>query len=74
MEDDDWDETDDHAVIVPVSLIHDLTKAILVTIDGWHEARQIHNLDTKKCAVAMIASFEAAMESLHSYPDGETLQ
>lgn len=74
MEDDDGEDTEVSAVIVPVSLIHALTFEILHTIDTWHEDRNIDEVDLSKCFVAMMASVDAAMERLSNSSGNETLQ
>lgn len=74
MEDDDGEDTEISAVIVPVSLIHALTFEMLHTIDEWHEDRGIDEVDLNKCFVAMMASVEAAMERLSNSSGQETLQ
>ena len=61
-------------VVVPVSLIIALTDSLLTQIDKWHEDRGIEDLNLEKCVVAMMAAVDAAAETLHSYPDGATLQ
>lgn len=65
---------DEEGVIVPLSLIVALSERLLETIDEWHEERGIHCLNTGQCIVAMIAAVDAAAETLHTYPDGTTIQ
>jgi len=74
MEDGDGDGEELHAVVVPISLIHALTFEMLHVIDEWHEARGIVELDGNKCFVAMMASVEAAMETLHNESGKATIQ
>lgn len=72
MVDDDGKEFS--SVIVPLSLIQKLSEGLLQLIDEWHEQRGIEDLNLEKCVVAMMAAVDAAAETLHSYPDGATLQ
>jgi hypothetical protein len=74
MEDDGGEDQEFHSVIVPISLIHALTFEMLHVIDEWHEARGIIELDGNKCFVAMMASVEAAMETLHNESGKATIQ
>jgi hypothetical protein len=74
MEDDGGEDSEYHAVVVPISLIHALTFEMLHVIDEWHEDRGIVELDGNKCFVAMMASVEAAMEALNNESGKATLQ
>ena len=74
MEDGEGDSEEFHAVVVPISLIHALTFEMLHVIDQWHEDRGIVELDRNKCFVAMMASVEAAMETLNNESGRVTLQ
>jgi hypothetical protein len=65
---------DGEGVVVPLSLIRMLAESMLETIDEWHEERGIHHLNTGQCVVAMLAAIDAAVETMHSYPDGMTIQ
>jgi hypothetical protein len=47
---------------------------MLHVIDEWHEDRGIIEVDRRKCFVAMIASVEAAMETLSNESGTETIQ
>jgi hypothetical protein len=72
MDDDDGENI--QSVVVPLSLITILTESLLDVIDQWHEERGMHDLNTVQCIVAMMAAVDAASETLHSYPDGVTIQ
>lgn len=74
MEDDGGEDAEFRSVIVPISLIHALTFEMLHVIDEWHGDRGIIELDSNKCFVAMMASVEAAMETLHNESGRATLQ
>lgn len=74
MEDDDGENDEISTVIVPVSLVHNLTFEMLHAIDAWHEDRGIDEIDLSKCFVAMMASVDAAMEQLSNSSGKETLQ
>ena len=74
MEDDDGENDEISTVIVPVSLVHNLTFEMLHAIDAWHEDRGIDEIDLSKCFVAMMASVDAAMERLSNSAVKETLQ
>jgi len=74
MENDGGEGQKFRSVIVPISLIHALTFEMLHVIDEWHEARGIIELDGNKCFVAMMASVEAAMETLHNESGKATIQ
>lgn len=74
MEDGDGDGEEFHAVVVPISLIHALTFEMLHVIDQWHGDRGIVQLDGQRCFVAMMASVEAAMETLNNESGKATLQ
>lgn len=74
MEDDDGENDEISTVIVPVSLVHNLTFEMLHAIDAWHEDRGIDEIDLSKCFVAMMASVDAAMERLSNSAGKETLQ
>jgi hypothetical protein len=74
MEDGEGDSEEFHAVVVPISLIHALTFEMLHVIDQWHEDRGIVQLDGHRCFVAMMASVEAAMETLNNESGKATLQ
>lgn len=71
---DDGENTEICSVIVPVSLIRQVSFEILHAVDEWHEDRGIEMLDLKKCVVAIMASAQAAIDMLSAYPDGETIQ
>jgi hypothetical protein len=47
---------------------------MLHVIDQWHEDRGIVQLDGHRCFVAMMASVEAAMETLNNESGKATLQ
>lgn len=72
MANDNWE--DGEGVVVPLSLIRELTENMIATIDKWHEERSIHCLDMGQCVVAMIAAVDAVTETMNGYPDGSTLQ
>jgi hypothetical protein len=74
MEDDSGEDEEFHSVVVPISLIHALTFEMLHVIDQWHEDRGIVQLDGHRCFVAMMASVEAAMETLNNESGKATLQ
>lgn len=74
MEDDDGENDEISTVIVPVSLVHNLTFEMLHAIDAWHEDRGIDEIDLSKCFVAMMASVDAAVERLSNSSGKETLQ
>jgi hypothetical protein len=74
MDNDGGEDAEFGAVIVPISLIHALTFEMLHVIDEWHEDRGIIEVDRRKCFVAMIASVEAAMETLSNESGTETIQ
>lgn len=74
MEDDDGENDEISTVIVPVSLVHNLTFEMLHAIDAWHEDRGIDEIDLSKCFVAMMASVDAAMERLSNSSGKGTLQ
>lgn len=74
MEGDDWDDAEGSGVVVPVSLIRQIAFEIMHTVDVWHEDREIHTLDLKKVAVAILAAGQAAIEMMSNYPDEETIQ
>jgi hypothetical protein len=71
---DNDNREDEEGVVVPLSLIVMLSESMLDIIDKWHEERGIHCLNTGQCIVAMIAAVDAAAETLHTYPEGTTLQ
>jgi hypothetical protein len=72
MENDNWE--DGEGVVVPLSLIKELSENMIETIDQWHEERSIHCLDVSQCIVAMIAAVDAVTETISEYPDGFTMQ
>ena len=72
MEDDDGEDTEFRSVVVPLSLIHELTFEMLNVVDQWHEDRKIHDINPDVCFAAMMAATEAVME--HMDNDGPTLQ
>ena len=72
MANDNWE--DGEGVVVPLSLIRELTENMIDTIDKWHEQRGIVNLNMGQCVVAMIAVVDAVAETMNGYPDGATLQ
>lgn len=72
MENDNGE--DGEGVVVPLSLIRELSENMIATIDKWHENRGIHCLDMGQCIVAMIAAVDAVAETMNGYPDGSTLQ
>jgi hypothetical protein len=72
MENDNWE--DGEGVVVPLSLIKELSENMIETIDQWHEERNIHCLDVSQCIVAMIAAVDAVTETISEYPDGFTMQ
>lgn len=74
MENDDWADCDCPPVLIPVSLIKSLTEAMLEVIGDWHDERGIDQPDVNRCFVAMVASVEAAMETLAGEDAGVTIQ
>lgn len=72
MANDNWEDSE--GVVVPLSLIKELTESMIDTIDKWHEERRIHSLNMGQCIVAMIAAVDAVAETMNGYPDGSTLQ
>ena len=72
MANDNWE--DGEGVVVPLSLIRELTESMIDTIDKWHEKRGIECLNMGQCVVAMIAAVDAVAETMNGYPDGATLQ
>jgi predicted HTH transcriptional regulator len=74
MEDDYGEDTEFDSVVVPLSLIYDLTFEMLDTIYQWHENRKIEDINHRQTFAAMMAAIEAVMEHLDDDGKPETLQ
>jgi hypothetical protein len=74
MEDDDGNEPELDAVLIPLSLIQALSVGLLRALDEWQEERDIDGIDADRCLVAMAAAVSAAMESLTSANERMTIQ
>lgn len=74
MEDDYGEDTEFDSVVVPLSLIYDLTFEMLDTIYQWHENRKIEDISHRQTFAAMMAAIEAVMEHLDDDGKPETLQ
>lgn len=74
MEDDDGDWAGRASVLIPLSLIHALSFALLKTLDDWMDEHGIEEIQVGGSFAAMAAAVNAAMESLTSDDEGMTLQ
>lgn len=70
----DDDGTECGGVVVPVSLIRDLTEGVIQIIDRWHEEREIQDLDMSVCLVALMATVDALSQMMIGCTEGETMQ
>jgi hypothetical protein len=74
MEDDDGNEPELDAVLIPLSLIQALSVGLLRALDEWQEERGIEEMEASRCFVAMAAAVNAAMDCLSGENEGMTLQ
>lgn len=74
MEDDDGNEPELDAVLIPLSLIQALSVGLLRALDEWQEERGIEEMEASRCFVAMAAAVNAAMECLSGETEGVTIQ
>jgi hypothetical protein len=74
MEDDDGNEPELDAVLIPLSLIKALSDGLLRSLDEWQEERGIEEMEASRCFVAMAAAVNAAMDCLSGETEGVTLQ
>ena len=74
MEDDDGNEPELDAVLIPLSLIQALSVGLLRALDEWQEERGIEEIEASRCFVAMAAAVNAAMDCLSGENEGMTIQ
>lgn len=74
MADDSGEESEFSTVLIPLSLIRALSAGLLTALEEWQEERGIEQMDVDRCAVAMIASVEAAMEVVSYKAPKATIQ
>jgi hypothetical protein len=74
MEDDNGNEPELDAVLIPLSLIQALSVGLLRALDEWQEERGIEEIEASRCFVAMAAAVNAAMDCLSGETEGVTLQ
>lgn len=74
MENDNRDGPERPPIIIPASLIHALSFALLKTLDDWMDEHGIEEIQVGGSFAAMAAAVNAAMESLTSDDEGMTLQ
>lgn len=58
----DSDDGQECGVVIPLSLINAIHKAMIEAIDKWHEDREIDDVDLHLCVVAMMAAVDAAAD------------
>lgn len=58
----DSDDGQECGVVIPLSLINDIHRAMIKAIDEWHEKRGIDEVDLHFCVVAMMAAVDAAAD------------
>ena len=74
MADDSGEEPEFSAVLIPLSLIKALSVGLLTALEEWQEERDIEEMESERCVVAMLAAVNTAMEFLSSETAGVTIQ